>query len=659
MNINKLILGLALALNCIAFAQTEKKEVLFTVDDKPYYTDEFARVYKKNLDLVKDESQKDLDQYLELYIGYKLKINKANKIGLQYNTKYINELKSYRTQLTKNYTSDVKVTKALIDEGYDRYQREIRASHILITVDENAAPADTLKAYHKAMDIRKKALAGEKFEDLAVALSQDPSAKENKGDLGYFSAFRMVYAFETAAYKTKVGEISMPVRTRFGYHIIKVVDSRANRGEVSVAHIMILKPTSTNQADIDKAKSTIQDIYTKLKQGENFENLANQFSQDKNSASKGGVLPRFGSGQLSSEEFENVAFGLTTPNEYSAPFESQFGWHIVKLVEKFPIKKLSEMERELDTKIRKDDRSRLITNSLTSKLRKKYTVVRDEKMYAKIKAIVTDKYFTGEWGFPTNIREFNDPLVTIDGKYNVKAMAFLKVLDAQQKTESKVRPIGKLVDLYYKDFEDTQLNNYYNENLETEFPEFSNVMDEYRDGLLLFDLMEREIWNKAKQDTVGLSNYFKANLAKYQWKKRATVLTASSTKMEIAKEARKLLKKDKTPDFIKTTLNTNDVVNVMIKQETIEEGAENAPKNIAFKTGVSDVYKDGDFYFVTEVKDVLPAGPKSIDDARGKVINDYQQYLEDNWVAELKKEFKVEVNKEVFEKVKASILKNN
>ncbi|MGH2665875.1 peptidylprolyl isomerase [Flavobacterium sp.] len=659
MNINKIILGLALALNCAAFAQTEKKEVLFTVDDKPYYTDEFSRVYKKNLDLVKDESQKDLNQYLDLYIGYKLKINKANKLGLQYNTKYINELKSYRTQLSKNYTSDIKVTKALIDEGYIRYQKEIRASHILITLDENATPADTLKAYHKALDVRKKALAGEKFEDLAVNFSQDPSAKENKGDLGYFSAFRMVYAFETAAFKTKKGDISMPVRTRFGYHVIKVVDSRDNRGEISVAHIMILKPTSNNPADTDKAKSTIQDIYTKLKQGENFENLANQFSQDKNSASKGGVLPRFGSGQLSSEEFENVAFGLSTPNKYSEPFESQFGWHIVKLIEKYPIKKLSEMERELDTKIRKDDRSRLITNSLTSKLRKKYTVVRDEKMYAKIKALVTDKYYTGSWLLPSNMKDFNETLVTIDSKYEVKAFAFLKALEGLQKAESKLKPISKLVDFYYKDFEDTQLNIYYNDNLEKEFPEFSNVMDEYRDGLLLFDLMEREIWNKAKQDTLGLSNYFKENQSKYQWKTRVEILTASSTKEDIAKAAKKLFKKDQTADAIKGVLNTNDAVNVMIKQEIIEEGADNMPKNITFKKGISDIYKEGEFYFVNKVEKVLPAGPKSIDDVRGKVINDYQQYLEDNWVAELKKEFKVEVNKDVFEKIKASILKNN
>lgn len=658
MKINKLILGFALAINCLAFAQSEKKEVLFTIDDKLYYTDEFSRVYNKNIDLVKDESQKDLNQYMDLFVGYKLKINKANKLGLQNNTKYINELKSYRTQLSKNYTSDTNVTKALIEEGYNRSLKEIRASHILITVDENAAPADTLKAYNQALDIRKSALARENFEDLAVKFSQDPSAKENKGDLGYFSAFRMVYAFESAAYKTKKDEISMPTRTRFGYHLIKVVDSRDNRGEVTVAHIMILKPATTTDsaADAQKPKSTIQDIYTKLKQGENFESLAKQFSEDKNSAPKRGVLPRFASGQLSSEEFENVAFGLTTPNSYSEPFESQFGWHIVKLVEKHPIKKLDEMERELDAKIRKDDRSRLITNSLTAKLRKKYTVKRNDKLYEKIKALVTDKYYSGEWTVPANLKDYDASLFTIENK-SINGSAFLVELESLQKSNSKMKPIGKLVDFYYQNSVDNKLNEYYNDNLENEFPEFANVIEEYRDGLLLFDLMEKEIWDKAKQDTLGLKNYFKANQDKYQWKNRADVLIASSTKMDVVKTARKLLKQDQTADFLKETLNTKEVVNIMTKQETYEEGSENFPKNVQFKKGVSDIYKDGEFYFVNKVIKILPAGAKTLDETRGRVINDYQQYLEDNWVSDLKKEFKVTINQDVFERLKASMKK--
>lgn len=658
MKINKIIACFALAINSLAFAQSDKKEVLFTIDDKPYYTDEFSRVYNKNIDLVKDESQKDLNKYMELFVGYKLKINKANKIGLQNNEKYINELKSYRSQLSKNYTSDTKVTKALIEEGYNRSLKEIRASHILITVDENAVPADTLKAYNQAIDIRKKALVGEKFEDLAVTFSQDPSSKENKGDLGYFSAFRMIYPFETVAYNTKKGQISMPVRTKFGYHLIYITDSRENRGEITVAHIMILKSPKAELeiTTTEKAKATIQDIYTKLKQGENFESLASQFSQDKNSAPKGGLLPRFASGQLSSEEFENAAFALTKPKEYSAPFESQFGWHIVKLVEKQPIKKLNEMEKELDEKIRKDDRSRLITNSLTNKLRKKYTIVRNEKLYAQIKTLVTDKIYVSQWKLPANLKDYDSNLFKIENK-SITGTQFLSILEAQQKSDLKIKPVGKLVDFVYQNFVDAQMTDYYNDNLEKEFPDFANVIEEYRDGLLLFDLMEKEIWEKAKQDTLALKKYYNANKLQYQWKNRAEVLVASSTKEGVAKEARKLLNKDQTDDFIKTTLNTKEVVNVMIKKENYEEGAENFPKKVEFKTGVSEIYKDGEFYFVNKVSKIIPASVKTFDEAHGRVVNDYQQYLEDNWVSNLKKEFKVNINQEVFERMKASMKK--
>jgi peptidyl-prolyl cis-trans isomerase SurA len=654
MKINKLILGVVLAINSISFAQSDKKEVLFTIDNNSYYTDEFIRVYNKNIDLVKDDSQKDLNQYLDLFIGYKLKINKANKIGLQNNQKYIDELKSYRTQLSKNYTSDTKVTKALIDEGYERSQKEIRVSHILITCEENVEPADTLKAYNQAMDIRKKALVGESFEELAVKFSQDPSAKDNKGDLGYFSAFRMVYPFENAAYKTKVGEISMPTRTRFGYHLVKVVDSRPNRGEVSVAHIMILKKPNSTPEDIQKGKSTIQDIYTKLKQGEKFESLATQFSEDKSSSVKGGLLPNFSSGQLSSKEFEDVAFGLKEPQSYSEPFETQYGWHIAKLVEKFPIKSLKEMERDLDTKIRRDDRSRLLTNSLVEKVRKRYRFTRNDIVYKKVQNLVNDKYYKGEWTVSEEqLKDFKQTLLTIENK-NIEAADFISQLESQQRSNLKVKPLTKLVDNVYESFLNEQLTTYYNDNLEKEFPDFANVIEEYRDGLLLFDLMEKEIWDKAKQDSIGLKKYFDINKAKYQWKNRAEVVIASSTKKDIAKQAQKMLKKDAKIEAIKESLNTKDVVNVMIKEETVEEGAENTSKKIAMKTGVSGVYQEGEFYFVNKVNKILPAGQKTLEETKGRVINDYQQYLEENWVTELKKEFKVTVNQDVFERVKSA-----
>ena len=466
----------------------------------------------------------------------------------------------------------------------------------------------------------------------------------------------MVYAFESAAFKTKVGEISLPIRTRFGYHLIKVFDSRDNRGEVTVAHIMITKPTTDAKEDTAKAKATIDDIYKKLKQGENFENLANQFSQDKNSAVKGGLLPRFASGQLSSEEFENEAFKMTVPNSYSEVFESQFGWHIIKLIEKHPIKSLSEMERELDSKIRKDDRARLISDSFTEKVRSKYKVKGNKSELKKIKKLVNDKFYTGEWIAPENTKSFTGTLFTIEND-KIESAKFLSDLQLQQKAGLKLKPLDKLIDMLYNNFVDAQLNIYYNNNLEAAFPDFANIIEEYRDGLLLFDLMEKEIWEKAKQDTIGLKSYYNDNIAKYQWKNRADVLTASSSKLAVANEAKMMLKNNVSSEKIKEKLNVKDLVNIMIKQEIYEEGTDNFPKNVTFKIGVSDVYKDQDFYFVNKVVNVLPAGSKTLDEVRGKAINDYQQFLEDNWVSDLKREFKVTINQEVFAKTKANIKK--
>lgn len=658
----QLFFGLLLSINLIGFAQNSTKEVLFTVDNKSYYTDEFARVYKKNLDLVKDESQKDLNQYLELFVGYKLKINKAYKLGLQDGTAYQNELKSYRSQLSKNYTSDSKVTKELVEEGYKRFLKEINASHILFSVDENAAPEDTLKVYKQALEVRKRAISGEDFGKLATEFSQDPSAKDNKGDLGYFTAFRMVYAFENGAYKTPKGSISNPVRTRFGYHLIKVNEVRQNRGDVIVAHIMIMNPSATaeNKEEEDKGKNTIQDIYKKLQQGEKFEDLAKQFSEDKSSSSKGGVLNRFGSGQLSSEEFENVAFNLTKENPVSEPFKSQYGWHIVKLIDKFAVKTIDEMRSDLESKVSKDDRSRLITASMNEKLRKKYSIKRDDKLFAVVSKLVTNEIYEGKWETPADLKSYNKNLVTINTSKSISAASFLNYIKDQQKSKITLKPISKLISKFYESYLDQELAQYYDDNLEKEFPDFSAVMDEYRDGLLLFDLMEKEIWTKSKTDSLGLKSFYDKNLKNYQWKNRLDVTILSSTKLDIIKKAQKYLKNDKSVDFIKEKLNIKDgAVNIMSKVGVFEEGNEALPKNLQFETGISEILKDGEYYFVTKVNATLPAGPKELDQCRGKAINDYQQYLEENWVKDLKNEFKVEVNQTVFENIKKQLKPQN
>ncbi len=654
MKLKYLFLGLIFGFAIMATAQKSSKEVLFTINDKPYYTDEFIRVYNKNLDLVKDESQKDLNQYLNLFIGYKLKVNKAYKLGLQNGTSYQNELKTYRTQLAKTYTSDSKVTKELVDEGYKRLLKEVNASHILIMVDENASPADTLSAYTKISAIRERIVKGEDFGALAQELSQDPSAKDNKGNLGYFTSFRMVYAFENGAYATPVGTVSKPIRTRFGYHLIKVNDIRDNRGEISVAHIMILKPKEGE--DKSKAKITIEDIYKKIQQGEKFEELAKQFSEDKSSASKGGVLNRFSSGQLSSEEFENQAFSLTKENPMSKPFETQFGWHIVKLIDKFPIKSYDDSKVELENKISKDDRSRLITNSLNEKLRKKYPIKKDSKLYASLVKLVTNDFYDAKWALPTDAKQYSSTLFSI-GTKKLTGTNFLDYIYSQQKSGVTIKPIEKLVDKLFENFTNEQLNQYNNDNLENEFPEFSAVMDEYRDGLLLFDLMDKEIWQRSKNDTTGLKVFYETQKDKHVWKTRVDAEIYSSTNIDIMKKMLDMIKKNVTPKEIKEKFNTKDSLNVMFYEGFYEEGAESLPKDTKMELGVSEITNKGDYYFITKVNKVLPPGIKTLEECKGKLVNDYQQYLEQNWVDELKKEFTVKINQDVFEKVKKQIKK--
>ena len=641
-----------LSFTSLVFAQN--KEVLFTINDNPYYTDEFVRVYKKNLDLVKDDSQKDLDKYLELFLGYKLKVEKANKLGLQNDTKYQNELKSYRNQLAKSYLNDSQVTNALIEEAYERMKYEVKASHILVMVEEGALPADTLKAYNKMLDIIKRIESGEAFDALAAKFSEDPSAKENKGDLGYFSAFRMVYPFENAAYKTAVGSVSKPFRTRFGYHILKVADKRMNRGEVSVAHIMIMKPATPDAELHDKAKQTINDIYKKLQQGESFESLAGQFSEDKSTASKGGALQRFGSGQLTSQEFEDVAFGLKEKGELSQPFQSQFGWHIVKLIDRFPLQPLEELRVDIENKIKRDDRSLLITNSLAKKLRAKYVIKTDAKLLVKTKKTVTNAFYEQNWVIPSS-NEFQATLVTIENNKKLTALDFLEFVSSQQKSNAKTRPIQNLTNELFEKWLDEQVITYHNDNLENEFPEFRFVMDEYRDGLLLFDLMEKEIWNKAKNDTVGLEKFRLDNIKNYQWKERMDVDIFSSTDEKVIKKAQSYLKKGKSIDFIKQKLNVNDKINVIVKSGLFENDYDVLPEFAITKTGVTKIVAKGNYFFVTNVKEIKPAQPKLLNETKGKLVSDYQQFLENNWVDELRKEFNIKINTTVFEKTKKQL----
>lgn len=629
----------------LAFSQ-EKDEVLLKVDGEPIMTSEFLRVYNKNLDLVKDESQKDVDGYLKLFTEYQLKLKEARRLKLHEDAKYQREFLRYKNQLTKNYLSENKVTDALVKEAYDRGNLDINASHVLVRLDENAT--DTLNAYNKVLNLRERVL-NEGFD--AVKKEAHNGKTIFLEDLGYFSAFKMVYDFETAAYNTPKGEISMPFRTQFGYHVVKVNDKRPSRGTITAAHIMIALEQKDTLLDPEQR---INDIYKKIQQGESFESLAKQFSDDKSSARNGGKLSPFKSGQLSSTEFEDQAFALKNDEDVSEPFKTEYGWHIVKRIDLKPIQTFEELKPTLESKVKRDSRSKLINAAMVNELKKRYDISYNEDAKGYFESILSNAYFTRSWKLPEEFEKDN-VLFTINNKSFTYNDFGNHLLAAQRLYINKTMPFSNVVNTEFDRFFESNILQYREENLEFENEEFANILAEYRDGLLLFDLMENEIWNKASKDSTGLEEYYKANKSKYQWGKRVEVLMASSANKNKLQEALKMMKNGKSEEDIKAKLNTDSEKHIIFTKGVYDLSDSRLPNDFEAKEGLSKIYRHNDAFHVIDVKAVLPEAIKTLEEARGNVINDYQSELETNWIDGLYKRFSVEVNEKVLESVKTKI----
>lgn len=647
MNIRFYLLAV-MALVCFsAQSQELDNQVLMTVDGTPVYASEFVRVYNKNLELVQDPSQKDVEQYMDLFVDYKLKIREAEEQGLDTILKFKREFQTYRNQLARNFLTDTKVTENLIKEAYDRTIEEVNANHILIRVDENASAQDSLKAYNKILEIREQAINGKDFEVLARQYSQDPSAKENSGNLGWFSALRMVYDFEDQAYKTAVGEISEPFRTRFGYHILKVNERRRANGEVEVAHIMVApKPKDAAFS----AESRIKELYQKVQQGEDFGVLAKQFSDDRNSARDEGKLNRFGSGKLNSPKFENVAFSLKEAGEVSEPFETQYGWHIVKLLEKFPIGTYAEMRGELEKKVTKDSRANLISDALIDTLKVNYGIGDQREAISFFNTFITDDIGKGTWR-ATDTTGLDKVLFKLRDA-NVTYKDFAEYAYRKQSRKGTSGDKAVLVDKWMKSFVKETLVDYHRENLENEDAEFNNVVQEYRDGLLLFDLMEKNIWQKAKKDTLGLRQFYENNLDKYQWSKRVDVTIAKVNNKADAKTVRSLLKNGIVESEIKAKINSEADLSTLFTSGTFSVDNQELPQGYKPKVGVAKAVKDGDYFVIVKTKNVIPAGPKTLKEAKGKVVSDYQDFIEKKWLASLSEKYDVTINQNVLNSLK-------
>lgn len=628
MTIKKIIFFIYIALFSVTMlnAQLEKK-VLFTVDEKPIEVAEFLRVFNKNRDIVADENKMTIEEYLELYVNYKLKLEQAYKLKLDTLPNYLSELKKYRAQLVKPYLKDAKVTDAIIKETYNRMKQEVKASHILIRLYPKASPADTLKAYNKIMEARTKIINGADFGTIAQEYSEDPSAQKNKGDLGYFSAFGMVYPFENAAYTNKIGEVSMPFKTSFGYHIVKVNDKKPSRGEVEVAHIMIKNDT----ASTSHAETQIHDIYAKLKQGDTFEFLAQKYSDDRASAPKGGLLPKFSPGRMI-PVFSKTAFSMQNENDISKPFKTPYGWHIIKLIKKHPIKSFEALKPELIQKIERSERAAAAGKSVANRLKKEYTIVVNNDLKTMFLNSEIDKLE----------QNAEKTLFSINGR--ATKLKELRDYNTKMRKNSLKEVFNSLLN--------DKIIEYYKDNLEKNNKDFALTMQEYREGLLLFDLLQKKVWKRSETDTIGLKKYFKAHQNKYKFKKRGEVVIATCTKKENAEKVKKLLVLGKTNDEIKTLVNEPPVIHVLLSKGTVEENSRKLPKGYTLEKGVSNIYQeDKNQFIIVKVSKIIEPTFKTFKEAKGLVMNDYQEYLEKEWIKELRNNHTIKINKRTLKKV--------
>ena len=495
---NRFFIVLSLFIN-FSFAQLENN-ILFKVNDSLVYVDEFNRVYNKNIDLIDENNQKDFESYLELFINYKLKLAEAYDLGLQNDPKYKSELNKYVKQLQNTYLTDRETEDKFLREAYERTKYEVNVSHVLIRIDEN--DNDTIDVYNKLNTLRDPFLNSSINDFKNSHLEDEELIIEN---LGYFSAFKMIYKFENMAYKTPVGEVSLPFRSRFGFHILKVNDKRSSLGEVTVGHIMTYK-------NKPNAYERITNILDSLNNGISFEYLAKKYSDDKNSSFKGGRLNPFSSGQINSIPFENAAFELGKKNNISKPIETKYGWHIIKFYSKKNVQKFDEIKYELLNKLKKSSRFSIVSDSFYDFLMNRYGLNYQNNNLDYFISILDPSYFKGEWSIPESIDEEKILLKILDK--NLKFIDFATFLEDNQRKTS-ITPYQKLISDRYKSFIKYNALEVYKNNLESENSDYKFVIKEYREGLLLFNLMQDKIWTVRDSDSTKLKMFFSENKNKY------------------------------------------------------------------------------------------------------------------------------------------------
>jgi peptidyl-prolyl cis-trans isomerase SurA len=647
----KLTLFLGLSLFMLRI-HAQHDPIILTINGEPVTKSEFEYIYNKN-NGTNTLEKRNLDEYVDLFINFKLKVAEAKNQGYHHNKAYIDELEMYKKQLAAPYMTDKENEESLIEEAYSRMKEDVDVSHILIKTSKK----DTLAASEKIWEIYNRLKKGEDFGKLAQEYSECNSSASG-GHLGYLTAFMTVYPFETMAYNTPVGEISKPFLSSFGYHIVKVHDRRKNRGSVRVAHIF-KKTSPANQAII---KQQIDSVYQTLKNGSSFAEAAKHFSDDMQSGSRGGDIGWVNTGYYPAI-FENAAFALQHKDELSPVIEAPYGYHIIKLLDKKELASYDELHDDIKNKVMKDERSSRLDNEYIEKLKDKHNFKANNQALLPFYQIMQTQ---NESEIRLLYARMDAPLYSLKG-ITYPQSSFIEYFEKEKLNLDNAKKAGNKrssidPNIPAKDFVDQVFAQYAKELvineeealLEKEYPEYRNLLKEYSDGLLLFEISNEEVWNKASTDIQGLEKFFNANRENYTWSiPRFRGKIVYCTDKEILAEAEKLIK-NLHPDSIDVALrkkfNADKNIRIKIENGLYAQGANKAVDAFIFKTGS---YQDDKFPTVSCIGELVNA-PQSYKDIRGPVTADYQNYLEEKWIDSLRKKYNVVINHEVLKTVKSN-----
>jgi peptidyl-prolyl cis-trans isomerase SurA len=633
-------------------------QTLFTYGNNTVTESEFMKVYKKNNAAQKiDYSEQALREYVDLYSLFRMKVKEANDMHIDTSASVSGEIDNYRRQLAKSFLTDNEMIGRLVKEAYDRSKYEIRVAHILLLSN----PASDTAALRKQIDSLYTALTKGKadFAAMAKEFSGDAGSKNNGGDIGYISSLQTVYAFENAAFNTQPGKISEPFRTSFGYHIVKVLDKRPARGELKVAQVLVATPKSAGEAGIAAARLKLDSVQNDLKKGVSFEKVVEKYSDDKFSKDKNGELPVFGVGRMV-PAFDEAAFALKKPGDIAKPVQTEYGFHVIKLIEKYTVKPFDSVKKELKAKVDNDSRAQQARDIYFQNVRVSNGFKENPAAWtsfaAQIKNIADTGIKSGSFSTKTFSSGGSNTLFSLAGKNYTQddfvAYAVSTTRGSIMSNSAKENVFRELYNMY----QSKVVNDFQEHKLVDENPEFRSLLQEYKDGIMLFELMDRNVWGKASKDTLGLKAFYETKKNNYLWDPgfRGSVYTF---KDEAAmKEGVKMMaKKDFKNEELVKALNTEqkrDAVTVQIGRYEFSKFNDVPQSKIIAGKASEGVKKEDGTYMVVKADEVYTQPvAKNFTEARGYIISAYQDKLEKDWNNELRSKYPLKLNEDEFKKL--------